>query len=655
VTTPRDLARHELVKAIAELRQAARDAALNFDHAAAATYRDEVTAGLADALARLRDDVRDISGNDGLTETLVAQMTEYVQWMQWALWDLPAFATALEPDRTRFRRSVAACGFVYLSFRIVDDMLDRHYLYRDRRSTLLATFTRSHGQGQVSEGLTVLAAFLLCFQGLDELAALIGATGDLATATLRQAIASARRTILGAILERTDDGEWNRERYERLVQLKNVEYWKVLNAAIDPTGASALQPFLTEYYALAQRLNDVQDYSADEARGQPNLVIILRGEREPGNDAAPTLEAAREIIGHHFLRLGERLAALPDRERSAAALKLGESLDEAYRLGLFASVDAPDASASSAGASAAGPAASASLRLAWDSTVEEFVERLGPDVLEEVACAVCGSGEARLLFRKLGFAYRRCVSCSHVFVSPRIRAEVQARLAAELDGLFEDPFLDVQRIQAEYLCRVLRRFARGPRLLDVGFGRGYLLHLAHAYGFQPYGADSSPALLDAMRVVFGRRVAPTRVGTGPLPWSGFDVVVMSHVLEHLCDPHDALTRVRDVLNADGLFYVAVPDIGSLQFRVFGKRWDAISPVVHPQYFTETSLRHLLEQSGWEVISRLEHGPEPAVIATPASRLFRALGGSETGELALLCRPASATGDGRGRTDIEAGT
>jgi SAM-dependent methyltransferase len=622
----------DMAAAMRALRARARDHAAGVDARMVESYRDEITAGLADALERFQQSAAAITGGDPTTADLAAQTAGYVQWMQWALWDLPAFAAAIAPPRARFRRAAAACGFLYLAFRIVDDVLDRHYLYRERRPTLLATFTESHGHGHVSEAMTVLAAFLLCFDGLE---ALLADDDAASIATLRQAVRAARRAILGAILERSDAGAWTRERYERLIALKNVEYSRVLAAAVDPDGSSPLQPFLTTYYALAQRLNDVQDHSADDARGQPNFLTVLRASRPAGDDTSSTMTLAADAIGRDFIALDSLLETMPAAERSVAALKLGESLDEAFRLGLFGGAERSQA---------ASPLAAASSGLAWDSPAEEVVERLGPDALEDVGCAVCGSRDARLLFRKDGFAYRRCAACSHVYVSPRVTSEVQARIAQEMDGLFDDPFLDVQRIQAESLCRVLERSAHGPHLLDVGFGRGYLMHMAHAHGFEAYGADHSPALIDALRPVFGRRLARATLGDGPLPWSGFDVLVLSHVLEHLMDPAAALGEARKVLNADGLLYVAVPDIGSVQFRVFGKRWNAISPIVHPQYFTEASLRRLLGDAGFDVLARVDHGPEPPVVATPATRLFRALGGTETGELALLCRPAATHAD-----------
>lgn len=614
--------------AIARLRTVARETGDAFlrEHAGdIERYRAEISVGLAEALAELARDVDAMSDADTLTHALIGQTREYIDWMQWTLWDLPCFAVVLQPEPERFRRSAVACGLVYLSFRVVDDLLDRHYLYRGKRSTLLATFTQSHGGGHESEGLTVLAALLLSFEGLNRLIALVepGHGGD-AAATLRAAVASARRTIVGAVMERGHQEAWSTERYQRLIELKNVDYWRILNAALDPDGTSPLHAFLTDYYTLAQRLNDVQDHTSDEARGQPNFVSILRGQ----GTGAPTMELVEEALARDFLRLAETLAALPARERGAAALKLAESLDEADRLGLFRPFEPADEHGHEP------------LRIAWDATAEEVLERAGPDALEDVGCAVCTGAQNVRVFRKHGFAYRRCTDCSHVYVSPRVRHDVRERIGDELDGLYDDPFLDVQRIQAEYLCRVLRRLARGPRLLDVGFGRGYLLHLAQAHGFEAYGVDSSAALLERLRPVFGRRLARAVAGRDSLPWGEFDVVVMSHVLEHLADPDRALEHARDALHGDGLLYVAVPDMNSVQFRIFGKRWDPVSPIVHLQYFTETSLRRLLARCGFEVVSRIEHPPEPPMCATPSTRLFRALGGSESGELGLLCRPAS---------------
>jgi hypothetical protein len=603
-------------------------------------YRAEIQTGIREALSTLGRDVDQLSGGNPLCRQLLDQTVEYIDWMQWTLWDLPTFAVAFGTDLTRFRKRVAACGFVYLSFRVIDDMLDRHYLYRGRRPTLLKTFTSSHGQGHDSEGLTVLASLLLSFDGMARLVSEVDAGDEVAAAGMRRLVASARQVLVGAILERSDESDWSLAFYERLVARKNVDYWRMLNAALDPDETSPLHPFLIDYYGLAQRLNDIQDHSADEARGQPNLVTITRRQlavescSRGFDEPAPTaMQAVEEVVRRDFMRLGERFAVLRGRERGAASVKFMESLSEARRLGLFADLDSR------------APVATATLPkldLVWDSTAEEFLERLGPDALEDVACSVCGGDDLHLLFRKRGFALRRCRVCTHIFVTPRTRAEVLARLSDELDGHGEDPYLDIQRIHAEHLCQVLRRVARGPRFLDVGFGHGYLLHLAQAYGFEAYGVESSLERVHRLGPVFGRRLARASIGRDRLPWGSFDVIAMSHVLEHLSEPRAALKEAREALADDGLLYIAVPDMDSAQFRVFGKRWDVISPVAHLQYFTSASLTRLLGTCGFEVLTRVEH-PEPSPIATGATELFRRIGGNESGELGLLARVAPDAG------------
>jgi len=96
------------------------------------------------------------------------------------------------------------------------------------------------------------------------------------------------------------------------------------------------------------------------------------------------------------------------------------------------------------------------------------------------------------------------------------------------------------------------------------------------------------------------------------------------------------TGKRATLDTD-MVYVAVPDLGSVQFRVLGRRWNTIQPLVHLQYFNQASLTRLLEDAGFEVIERIEHEPFPDRSSARWMRLFRRLGGSESGELALLAR------------------
>ncbi|HXR78102.1 MAG TPA: methyltransferase domain-containing protein [Bryobacteraceae bacterium] len=529
--------------------------------------------------------------------------------------DLPYFAAVIGPDPISFRQRLAPCALLYLAGRIIDDLIDRHYLYRGLRPTLLADLLESKACGN-PDAMTFVTALLLCFESIGNL---LASSRETSLEWASKVIKANRRALIGLMLEQTGRENWTPAYYDRLIQLKNVDYWRILYAALDPSFLSPLYPFLCAYYALAQKLNDVQGYARDESQGIPNLVSIYRmGDEDP-------LEAVEKTIGSDLVELGILAHALSEPERSVALVKLFESQQEAHRLGLLRPRD-PEPERRDA-----------RLDLFWHSTLNDFVERLGPESLEDAACPVCGVAQFSYFCRAQGFALNRCQTCGHVFVNPRIRADIQRRLADELEIDFQDPFLESQRLGAEYLCRLLRKHAPGPRLLDIGFGGGYLMRMARAYAFQVYGLDSSATSMEHLAPLFGRRIKRVCLSDSELPWGAFDVSVMSHVLEHLAEPAKVLTRVRQAMNRRAILYVAVPDIESLQFCIFGNRWDAINPVAHYQFFSEASLTRLLEQCGFEVIRRIRHPPLRGRGQTRWMKLFRRLGGDESGELAMLAR------------------
>ena len=99
-----------------------------------------------------------------------------------------------------------------------------------------------------------------------------------------------------------------------------------------------------------------------------------------------------------------------------------------------------------------------------------------------------------------GFTYHTCAECTHVYVAPRVRGELLLDMAARLEHEDDDnEFLDIQKIFAEPICHLLRLRAPGNRLLDLGFGRGHILRLARAYGFEVYGMDTSSRLVHSCR------------------------------------------------------------------------------------------------------------------------------------------------------------
>ena len=79
----------------------------------------------------------------------------------------------------------------------------------------------------------------------------------------------------------------------------------------------------------------------------------------------------------------------------------------------------------------------------------------------------------------------------------------------------------------------------------------------------------------------------------------FDLIILSHVLEHFPDPLGVVERVLERLNPGGVLYIEVPNIrafclGALQGA-------------HLYYFSDRTLHHYMGQLGLHPISLRYHG------------------------------------------------
>ncbi len=87
---------------------------------------------------------------------------------------------------------------------------------------------------------------------------------------------------------------------------------------------------------------------------------------------------------------------------------------------------------------------------------------------------------------------------------------------------------------------------------------------------------------------------------------------MWHVLEHLESPGEALERIAAWLVPGGGLLVGVPNLASLQSRLFGEHWYHLDVPRHRTHFTPAGLIELLRRSGFDVLDvrhrLLEHNP-----------------------------------------------
>ena len=147
------------------------------------------------------------------------------------------------------------------------------------------------------------------------------------------------------------------------------------------------------------------------------------------------------------------------------------------------------------------------------------------------------------------------------------------------------------------ICFHSRR--RNGRLLDIGCNQGQGLQIYKKNGFIAEGLEIN------IRAALEARKRGFQVFLEPLekfyPEKLYDVIVLSHVLEHSLNPKKILNHVSRILKTDGEVWISCPNVESWQRDIFRRYWINWHVPFHNTFFSTTTLRSLLNSSGFEVL------------------------------------------------------
>lgn len=151
--------------------------------------------------------------------------------------------------------------------------------------------------------------------------------------------------------------------------------------------------------------------------------------------------------------------------------------------------------------------------------------------------------------------------------------------------------LPTDHVRSRELFRISKRFLRGEgaKILDFGGGKGRLLHSFVQAGHRCAVVDYVDCVANGVEYL-GSELASLPVD------SSFDMIICSHVIEHLANPKSIICALRDRLERDGALYVEVP------LEIWKQAPPRLDPVTHINFFTRESLQALLEASGLNVVS-----------------------------------------------------
>ena len=247
-------------------------------------------------------------------------------------------------------------------------------------------------------------------------------------------------------------------------------------------------------------------------------------------------------------------------------------------------------------------------------------------------CPLCGSRSrlfSRQKFRGWDVINRVCQYCGLVYQSPRMsESETAEFYQAGYRQVYqgdENPIakdFTTQTARAESLLGFVQTHITSiSRHLDIGCSTGLILqHFKKQYGCQPVGIEPGDAYRNYASQQ-GLRVYKALDELENAKEAQFDLISMSHVLEHLPDPVGYLAHLRGaLLEPNGWLLLEVPNLYA---------HDSFE-IAHLVSFSSHSLTQAMEKAGFEIVKLDLHGRPRSqllplyitVLARPGTRIHK---------------------------------
>jgi SAM-dependent methyltransferase len=199
--------------------------------------------------------------------------------------------------------------------------------------------------------------------------------------------------------------------------------------------------------------------------------------------------------------------------------------------------------------------------------------------------------------------WMRCGGCDHSFADGYF---TEAALEVVFDEIHphQRPGHEVEknRYASAPIIEKVMAHKSGGLWLDLGFGNGSLLFTADEYGFETFGLDLRPEVVEDLQELGFSAACQDICSAENVPQA--DVISMADVLEHTPFPAEVLSAAHRLLNPDGVLFLSMPNAEAFLWRQMTDRdtnpyW---SELEHYHNFGRRRLFALLEETGFEPLS-----------------------------------------------------
>ena len=153
------------------------------------------------------------------------------------------------------------------------------------------------------------------------------------------------------------------------------------------------------------------------------------------------------------------------------------------------------------------------------------------------------------------------------------------------------------------LNRILKFCEPGQVFLDIGCGTGDFVKTIYDQGLKVRASDSAsekPVMVKDFKDIEYYQFDYSNYSLQGLKSLDNGIVILRHVLEHATSPRTFIKK----LISYGItgFYIAVPNHGNFEDKLFGQYYFPCNPPLHLWFFKKETLTNFLESEGLEIVT-----------------------------------------------------
>jgi SAM-dependent methyltransferase len=176
----------------------------------------------------------------------------------------------------------------------------------------------------------------------------------------------------------------------------------------------------------------------------------------------------------------------------------------------------------------------------------------------------------------------KCKKCGLIFANPMADNNELSKYYSNYSDTKKYEGYDLQAIAKKNIKRIdklskreifneakyISHFNGNDKFLDIGCGLGLGLAYARKLGFKLYATEFDQNAIDFINANFDADCFLGDLKKAKYPDNFFDLIHVSHVIEHVTDLDEFIVEIKRILKKDGFVCIGTPDSSSFLYTIY---------------------------------------------------------------------------------------